>query len=566
MKSNTFMHKVDGFIGGTAVVAFFALMLEQTSVLQGYALMLKRVNLGIVTIFSACIILKVMFAPDKSSFLKKHWFYVVVFISYIQYTPGFEGFYSLIALIRAAVIVVMLAGKTKKPERVVASFGRKPAQLMIVSFFMAIAVGALLLTLPIANVNNQTTSLLDAFFTATSATCVTGLSVQNTGTHFSLFGQIVILALIQIGGLGIMTFSVFLVLMGGKKLAMKQRIVMHDVLGQDSLTGAARLILFIVSMTLLIEFCGAVALFFAWHSRIPSVATRGYYAVFHAISAFCNAGFSTFNDSLVGFSDDIATNVIVSVLIILGGMGFIAIKDVFQNSFFKRKKRAIRVTRLKIQTKIVVLMAVTLVVFGALTILAVEDSFFTPGISLSRHILLVVFQSVSARTAGFNTCDIGSLSHATLFVMIVLMFIGASPGSTGGGLKTTTFAVLWASMINGFSQNEHVEIYKRTIPPETIQKALTILLFYIILLIPAIITLLAVEKLQLIDALFESVSAIATVGLSTGITSHLSVSGKIVIVLLMFVGRLGPLTIGYALVFSKKRSNYVYAEERVAVG
>lgn len=566
MKSDTFLQKVDRFIGVTAIVAFIALLLEQTSVLHGYAPILKRVNLGTVAVFSACIILKVMLASDKSFYLKKHWFYAVVFISYVQFVPGFESFYSLIAMIRAAGIVVMLVSKTKKTERFVGSFGIKPAQLMIVSFFMAIAVGALLLTLPIANVANQTTSLLDAFFTATSATCVTGLSVKDTGTHFSLFGQIVILALIQIGGLGIMTFSVFLVLMGGKKLAMKQRIVMHDVLDQDSLAGAARLIRFIVRMTLIIEFGGAVALFLAWHSRIPSVATRGYYAVFHAISAFCNAGFSTFSDSLVGFSDDIATNVIISVLIILGGLGFIAIKDIFQNSFLKRKRRGVLVTRLKIQTKIVVLIAVILIVFGALAILAVEDSFFTPGMSLTKHMLLVVFQSISTRTAGFTTCDIGSLSHATLFIMVVLMFIGASPGSTGGGLKTTTFAVLWASMINGFSQNEHVEIYKRTIPSETIQKALTILLFYIVLLIPAIITLLAIDKLQLTDALFETVSAIATVGLSTGITSHLSVLGKVVILLLMFIGRLGPLTIGYALVFSKKRSNYIYAEERVTVG
>jgi trk system potassium uptake protein TrkH len=286
-----------------------------------------------------------------------------------------------------------------------------------------------------------------------------------------------------------------------------------------------------------------------------------YHAVFHSVSAFCNAGFSTFSDSLMRFSGDTWTNLAICALIIAGGVGFAAGSDLVGSA---RRKFALR---LRVQTKIVLSVSAVLIGIGALGLLAFEPSLGAGTDGPPQSVLIALFQSVSARTAGFNTCTIGALSNSSLLLIMLLMFIGASPGSTGGGIKTTTFAVLWAGMMNGFTQRTRVEIFRRTIPPETILKAMSLLVFTLALVAAAALMLMVAEgDKPMRDVLFEVVSAIGTVGLSTGITPDLSPAGKAIITALMFVGRLGPLTVAYAFLHQRKQANYTYAEERVMIG
>ena len=557
--------KLDNIIGVIALAAFFLLILEQSHYAKLYLSVFRRINITILTIFLSDVLVRLIIAPDKKLHLKQKWFDFIVLIPFLQFIHGIEN-YSFYIIIRQIVILFILISRTRKTKNFISHLGLKPAQLMTTGFFFTICVGAILLTLPIATTAGNHTSLLDAFFTSTSAVCVTGLIVKDTATHFTTFGQLIILILIQTGGLGIMTFSVYLAFLTGKRMGIGQRIVMHDVLDQDALTGTTRLILFIIRMTLIIEITGAIALTVAWYKDFPSLATTIYHAVFHSISAFCNAGFSTFSDSLMGFAGDMSTNVIICLLIIFGGLGFIAVKDIKENihkRFFDLKRKPFK---LRVQSRIVIAISLLLIFIGALSFFAFEAASGINKSGLSTNILISIFQSITTRTAGFNTCDIGKLVPSTLFIMIILMLIGASPGSTGGGLKTTTFAVLWATMMNGFSQNRQIEIYKRTIPPETVLKAVTVLLFYLALILAFTIALMAVEKQSLMNVLFETVSAIATVGLTTGITPELSKIGRVLITIVMFIGRLGPLTIGYALILYQRKTNYLYAEERIMIG
>ncbi len=556
---------LNNVIGTIALIAFFSLILEQSDFAKRYDSVFRIINISVLFIFQIDVLLRILLAPDKKLYLIHNWFDFVVLIPLIQFIKGLEN-YSFYVIVRQFVILFILLSRTRKIKNFVSNLGLRPAQLMATSFFFTICVGAILLTLPISTTAGNHTSLLDAFFTSTSAVCVTGLIVKDTATHFSMFGQLIILILIQIGGLGIMTFSVYLALLTGKRLGIEQRIVMQDVLDQGTLTGATRLILFIIRMTVIIEAVGSVALTLAWYKKFPSIPTTIYHAVFHSISAFCNAGFSTFSNSLMGFADDIETNSIICLLIISGGFGFIAVKDIGENirrRFFTSKRKPFK---LKIQSKVVITVSLVLITIGGIGFFAFEMNTDIVKFGYKTDILISIFQSVSTRTAGFNTCDIGKLAPPTLFTMIILMLIGASPGSTGGGLKTTTFAVLWANMMNSFSPKQQIEIYKRTIPSETVQKAVTVLLFYLALILSFTIALLAIEQMTLINILFETVSAIATVGLSTGITPELSRIGKVLITILMFIGRLGPLTIGYALILYQKKTHYLYAEERVMIG
>lgn len=442
----------------------------------------------------------------------------------------------------------------------------KPAQIMVLSFAGVIVIGTLLLMLPLATTSGVNTSLVDALFTATSATCVTGLIVKDTAGYFSIFGQLVILFLIQIGGLGIMTFSVFLALFLKKPVGIKQEVLMQDLLDYNTLSDIKHYILEIIKMTLFFELCGAILLFIAWGENISSIPTRLYYAVFHSISAFCNAGFSTFSDSLIRFNNDTLTNIIICSLIVAGGLGFMVIKDLQENIRNKFINTDTRKIRLKTQSKIVLFTSGLLILGGALIFYLLEKDNSLSSVNMQSAALISVFQSITARTAGFNTCDIAKLSSATLFFMIALMFIGGSPGSTAGGVKTTTVSVLWATVLSGIKKKENVEIFRRTIPYDVIQKAIIIFLISLLLVFIFITLLLYFEKKSLTGIFFEAVSAFGTVGLSTGITGILSSIGKILITLLMFIGRIGPLTMGYAFLKLKRPAKYMYAEENVSIG
>ncbi len=556
---------LDRIVGVVAVAAVFLLLAEQAELPLVIVGVLARINLGILILFLIDVLARILLSPDRVRHLKHNWFDLIVLIPFLQLIAGGRESASFI-VIRQIVIVAMLVSRTRKSQKFIKSLGLKPTQLMISSFSLTIFMGAVLLTLPISSTFNEATPMLDALFTATSATCVTGLIVRDTATHFSMFGQIVILCLIQLGGLGIMTFSVFLALAGRKKFGMSERFLIKDILDSDMLSDAKRLITFIFVMTFSIELLGAVGLFAAWSGRFGGAGMTAYHALFHSISAFCNAGFSTFSDSLMGFSGDVATNILICVLIILGGLGFLTVRNIVGTIAARLGGDRRTSVHLRVQPRIVITVSIALILIGTLAFAAFETGSEALGSEMKVNILAAFFQSVTTRTAGFNTVDIGRLMPSTLFVMIILMFIGASPGSTGGGLKTTTFAVLWGAMTREFSDKRQVEIYKRTIPADTIQKALTVLLFYLVVIASSVVALLAIEPFPLIDVLFEAVSAVGTVGLSTGITSGLSSLSRVIVILLMFFGRLGPLTLGYALLLSNRKHEVNYAEERVMIG
>lgn len=559
------IRKLDYFIGFVAVSAFFLLLAENSVFLSQYQYAIRVLNLSISLIFIVDIILRFILSKDKILYLRRNWVDSIVFISLIQLiiTSGNTPFS---VVVRQVVIITMLISRFKKSAKLINLISLRPAQLMITSFVFVICAGAILLMLPAATKSGVKLSLLDALFTATSATCVTGLIIKDTAVYFSLFGQTVILFLIQVGGLGIMTFSISLALILKKSIGIQKEVLMRDVLDHHTLIDIKAMILFIFKMTLAFEILGAVVLFLLWRGRFPGVLNTMYNALFHSVSAFCNAGFSTFGDSLVGFYNDIPTNITICLLIISGGLGFMVIKDLTDN--FKKKifRTGGARMRFKLQTKIVLLSSILLILLGGVFFYLLERDNSLVFMDTKSKIVASFFQSVTSRTAGFNTIDISKLSSASLFLMIIFMFIGGSPGSTAGGVKTTTISILWAVITCGMKRKENVEMFKRTVPVEVIKKAVTILVISFLLLFIFVVFLLHTERKEALQVIFETASAFGTVGLSAGITPELSPTGKMAVTLLMFIGRIGPLTVAYGFLNQRKSANYLYAEENVSIG
>ena len=423
---------------------------------------------------------------------------------------------------------------------------------------MVITIGTILLNLPSASSTAKSIGFINALFTATSATCVTGLIVLDTGKDFSTFGQSVILILLQCGGLGIMTMSTMFAFLVGKKISLKQRLIMQESLNQFSIGGLVRLAKYILIFTAAIEIIGATILFFCWQRTYPPLQALGL-AVFHSISAFCNAGFSLFSDSIMRYKGDLVINLTFIVLIILGGIGFLVILELFQYG----KNR-----NLSLHAKLTLKISIILILIGFIIIFFVESN--NPStlgnLSFSEKIYGSIFQSVTARTAGFNTIHIGSMQSAALFLIIILMFIGASPSSTGGGVKTTTFGLLMLYVWSSLKGKEEIQISKRRISQDIISKALAVITLSLGLVITMTILLSCVEGKNFIEVLFEVVSAFGTVGLSTGITSSLSIAGKIIIIITMFTGRIGPLGLALSLIQKRGPEMIRYPEEKIMVG
>jgi len=446
----------------------------------------------------------------------------------------------------------------------------KPPQVVALSFLTAIAVGTLLLSLPAASAVDGGVGLIDRIFTATSATCVTGLIVRDTPGDWSPFGQAVIFILFQAGGLGIMTLSTFFAVLLGRKLTLKDNLVIHSALDHDRVYGTKGLIKYIVGLTIIAELAGAALLFLRWdctqswplHEKI----TR---SVFHAVSAFCNAGFSLFSDSFTGFGSDIYINLIMIFLIFLGGAGFIVILDLLKGVFSIREYKR---PRFGLQSKIVLIVSAVLIIGGALAILGLENGNALAGMPVRDKVMGSVFQSVTARTAGFNTLPISRFAPPTLMVLALLMFIGASPGSTGGGIKTCTFAIVAATAVTMGKNRDKVFMFGKTVPRSIVRRALLIFILALAWIFLAAVLFAAVEKGNLgsenimIRSFFEVTSAFGTVGLTTGITPHLSTIGKIIIIITMFVGRIGPLTLALAIALKEEKLDYAYPEEKVMVG
>jgi len=554
---------LDCVIGVVAGISFLVLILQWGLQLgDTYRNLFNKIDTAVLFIFVFDIIIRFLFAPVKKGYFKSHWMDLIILIPFIQFIQGVRTA-RLFVVVRQVVVVFSIFSRTKRLQRLISLLGLKPAQMLIVSFMMTILVGTFLLMLPIATVAGEGLNIVDALFTATSATCVTGLIVQDTGSFFSLFGQLVILALIQIGGLGIMTFSVSLFLAVGRQISHRETMAMQDVLDQDSISGILRLVQFIVKMTIFVELLGAVFLYVAFEPYFPDPLFRCYVAIFHSISAFCNAGFSLFSDSLMLFAKNPGINLCIAFLIIFGGLGFIVVKDIW-DKYVKRQYPKSR--GLKLHTKIVFSMSIALLIIGTICLFFAEHNRILQGMSLQDKILVSFFQSATARTAGFNSVDIGGLSNASIFSIICLMFIGASAGSTGGGIKTTTFWIILKAFTNRLQNKEDIGAFKRKVPSAVIGKALAVFVLSLALIGLFAYFLAIFESLPFRDLLFEVVSAFGTVGLSCGITAQMHVMGKIIITILMFLGRLGPLTIVLAFSRYQRKINYTYAEEKMMVG
>ena len=435
-----------------------------------------------------------------------------------------------------------------------------PPKLLVLGFALIILLGAQLLRLPIASTAGTPTRWIDALFTATSATCVTGLAVADTGTYFTVFGQIVILVLIQIGGLGFMTMATLFAVVLKRRISLKERLVLQEALNQSSIEGIVRLVRKIVLYSLCIEAAGAVS--FSLRFMLDMNPGRAvYYGIFHAVSFFNNAGFDIMGDfrSFTGYVGDLWVNLTSMLLIVLGGIGFVVLADLADY----RKNR-----RLSLHSKVALRMSGLLIVVGALVILAFEytNSLTMGGLSFGEKLLSALFQAVTPRTAGANTLDISSLRQATQFIIIVLMFIGASPGSTGGGIKTTTFAALIGAVNTMMRGKEDVVLFRYRLAKERVYKALTVTLFALTLVIVAAMILSTTEDHHFLMILFEVTSAFGTVGLSMGLTTDLSLVGKIMIIAMMFIGRLGPLTLSYAIAPKPGRVLYRNAEGKIIIG
>lgn len=450
------------------------------------------------------------------------------------------------------------------------------ADRIVVSFVFVILAGTLILHLPISSSEDEKIHLRACLFTATSAVCVTGLTVKDIGKDFSLFGQITIMLLVQIGGLGILTFSNWLVIsLKGRKSDMGTRLLLSESHGSLPNVEPVRLLRQIILYTFLCEGVGALLLFFRFIQDSPPAAAF-WQAIFHSVAAFCNAGFSLFSDNLIGYRNDTTVNLTICGLIIMGGLGFVVFSDL--TSYFTPSRSETRRKRISYHTRVVLWTTFWLLVLFMGVFLVLEWNATMTGFSLKERLLASLFLSVTPRTAGFNTVDMGQLTNTTLIFQIFLMGVGASPGSTGGGIKTTTFAVLVALVYSRFKNLPRIELLGRSLPVSVVTKSVAVGAAY------GAVTFLATMIMQFLETptlasvysheargmflnhLFEVVSALGTVGLSTGITAKLTGASQLLLVLVMLIGRLGPLLLAESLVGGRKPRAYTLPEDYVLVG
>ena len=431
------------------------------------------------------------------------------------------------------------------------------SQIIIFGFAGAIILGTILLMLPISSTSGNMTPFSDALFTSTSAVCVTGLVVHDTATHWSMFGQFVILLMIQIGGLGIVTLSVAMAMLAGRKIGLMQRSTLQDAISAPKVGGIVKLTGFILKTTFVIELIGAILLstVFCREFGINGI----WLGIFHSVSAFCNAGFDLMGtkapfSSLTSYSAQPLINAVIMLLIIIGGIGFLVWEDVKTNKHHIKKYR--------MQTKVVLSATLFLIIAPAIYFYYAEFN----ELPLNERILNSMFQSVTPRTAGFNTADLTKISGIGQAITIILMLIGGSPGSTAGGMKTTTAAVLIFSAISVFRKKDDVECFGRRIADSTLKNAAAILLMYLLLFLTGGLIISGIENLPLMDCLFESASAIGTVGLTLGITPTLGTVSRIVLIGLMFFGRVGGLTLIFAALSNKQHNISKKPQERITVG
>lgn len=431
-------------------------------------------------------------------------------------------------------------------------------QIIILGFVAVILIGALLLMLPISSKAGIITPFNEALFTSTSAVCVTGLVVQDTATYWSWFGQGIILVLIQIGGLGVITIAVSFELLSGRKISLMQRSVMQEAISAPKVGGIVRLTGFVLKGTFLVEFTAAFIMIPVF---VKDFGAKGIWmAIFHSISAFCNAGFDLMGTenvkyaSLTSYVSHPLINITIMLLIIIGGIGFLTWEDILKNKY--------RIKNYRMQTKVILTTSLLLILFPAFFFFFRDFA----DMPIQERIFSSLFQAVTPRTAGFNTADLTMMTEDGLGIVIALMLIGGSPGSTAGGMKTTTLAVLIANTWACFRRNEDAQMFGRRIENSTVKNAATIFMMYIVFFFGGAIVISAVEDLSFSTCLFETASAIGTVGLTLGITPGLGVISQIILMILMFLGRVGGLTLIYAALSSNGKKISKLPQEKMMVG
>lgn len=441
----------------------------------------------------------------------------------------------------------------KKEHQHITSF-----QVIFLGFFLVILTGSLILMLPWATRSGTSTPFLDALFTATSAVCVTGLVVYDTVTYWSTFGQAVIMVLIQIGGMGIVTVAVALAIISGKKIGLWERSTMQESIAAPQVGGIVRMTGFILRTTFLIELIGACCLSFVFIPQF-GLAKGIWYSVFHAVSAFCNAGFDLLGtdtpfNSLTAYASNPIVNFTIMALIVVGGIGFATWDDI--------KERGRHIHKYRMQSKVILTVTAFLIFSATLYFFFCEFS----DMPLWERIQASLFQAVTPRTAGFNTVDLTKISEVGVMVMIVLMIIGGSPGSTAGGMKTTTVATLFSTAVSVFLKKESANLFGRRLPDSAVKNAVTVMMMYVVLFLSGGMIISYVEDVPLLTALFETASAIGTVGLTLGLTTTLGTLSHVILIFLMFFGRVGGLTIIFAALAERRAPVSKYPEGKITIG
>ncbi|MDI6448449.1 TrkH family potassium uptake protein [Anaerobaca lacustris] len=549
------------------------------------------VQLGMLCIFLAGKVVRFFNAESKKEYLVANWFEAPMLAALAIAALGSGRWFSETEADRVrhlAVGVYLIIEVTVKvciaTVRLAAS-GKNPTKTLIASFVVLIVTGGGLLMLPRAS-TAEPLSLIDALFTATSATCVTGLVVKDTGQDFTFMGQVIILILIQLGGLGIVVFGAVFALLLGQAFSVRESVAMQDVLSAQTLSRIGNMIFFIFVATLIVEATGAALLYPMW-DRVPGwqdeAHPQWFCSVFHSISAFCNAGFGLFDDSLIRYNRQWQVYAVICPLIILGGLGFGVLYNLanmagnriqrsVKRRFHKQYKLQMEVPkRMRLQTKVVLSVSALLIVFGMLAILLLERYAGAPSTDRRLDVPTALFQSVTARTAGFNTVDISAMTPSSKIVLMMLMFIGGSPGSSAGGIKTVTLAVIIMTVLATLRKRGDVEMFRRSVRLVVVGRAITVALLFVVVLFATMLALSVTEAplsgdFTMLDLMFESASALGTVGLSTGVTPTLTTAGKLIIIVVMLIGRLGPLTLLAALTFNLKPIRYNYPDEAIIVG
>ena len=573
-------------LAAAVVVASFVLLFGfHEPLLQAW--FLYTIQVILLCVFVAEKVIRMFNAISKAEFWRANWFEVplllmlgvAVFGAGRWFAPTKPEATEVRHFAVGLYLIVQVIAKLCKTSVNLAASGRNPTRTLIASFLVLIFSGAGLLMLPAASAEGkESLSFVDALFTATSGTCVTGLIVKDTGRDFSIMGQTVILTLIQLGGLGIVVFGAVLALLLGQAFTLRESVAMQDLLSARTISRIGNMIAFIFVSTVLIEAIGAVSLLGMWDDNVQN---KMFCSVFHAISAFCNAGFSLFSNSFIDYSRYWQTYAVICPLIIFGGLGFSVLYDLvniaadrirrfFKKWFYKQYRLSMEAPkRMRLQTKIVLSVSAILIALGALAILLFERYASGPFNPAENTIPNALFQSITARTAGFNTVNISALSPSSRFILILLMFIGGSPGSTAGGIKTVTIAVIVMTTIAALRKRQEVELFRRSVRVVVVGRAVTVTLLFIAVLFTGTLALSITENsncFTMSDIMFEAASALGTVGLSTGITSLLTTVGKLIIIAMMLIGRLGPLTLLAALTFNLKPARYNYPQEAVIVG